>query len=187
MDAIDRVRHDDFAGVHPEDRKASVMILAALALAAQLVNPGFERELAGWQTERHRGMGIEVGGNPGYMVRQSFEGEYYVVIGWRARSAAPREAYGRIFQRIDARRYRGRTIRVSARTKAPDFAHRNGSLSVTAGDAIARTPINASPAWWRHDAVLRVPRDAASIEIAFRTDGTSAELSVDDVRLTVVR
>ena len=45
------------------------------------------------------------------------------------------EAESRIFQRIDARRYRGRAIRVSAQTKAPGFAHRNGSLTVSAGRA----------------------------------------------------
>lgn len=108
-------------------------------------------------------------------------------MGWRARSAAPREAYGRLFQQIDARRYRGRTIRVSARTKAPDFAHRNGSLTVTAGGATARIAIDASETWWQHAAVLRVPRDAASIEIAFRVESTGGELKVDDVRLEVLR
>ena len=163
------------------------MILAAFALAAQLANPGFERGLDGWQTERHRGMRIEVGGNPEYMTRQSFEGERFITMGWRARNAAPREAHARIFQQIDASRFRGRTIRVSARTKAPDFAHRNGSLTVTAGTTTTRTAISASPAWWRHDATLRVPRDASTIEIVFRSEGTGGELSVDDVRLEVLR
>jgi hypothetical protein len=163
------------------------MIFAAAALAAQLANPGFERELHGWQTERHRGMGIAVGGNPGYMVRQSAEGEYYLTMGWRARSAAPREAFGRVFQQIDARRYRGRTIRVSVQTKAPDFAHGNGILSVSAGDRTARTGIATSEDWQRHAVTLRVPRDARTLEIALQVHATSAELSADDVRLTVLR
>lgn len=163
------------------------MIVIALTLAAQLVNPGFERGLDGWRTERHRGMGIEVAGNPGYTVRQSAEGEQFVIMGWRARNAATREARARISQQIDARRYWGRTIRVSARTKAPDFAHGNGSLTVTAGGASTRTGIHASRTWWRHDAVLRVPRDARTLEIAFQTGGTSAELAVDDVRLEILR
>lgn len=159
----------------------------ALALATQLVNPGFERGLEGWRTEHSRGMGIGVGGNPGYTVRQSAEGEHYVSMGWRARNAATREASSRLFQRIDARRYRGRTIRISARTRAPDFAHRNGSLTITAGSANARTAINASRTWWRHDATLRVPRDAHLIEIAFQVEGTGGELAIDDVRLEILR
>ena len=162
-------------------------MILALALAAQLVNPGFERGLEGWHTSNHRGMGIEVDGNSGYTVRQSAEGERFVTMGWRARSAAPREAYARLVQQIDARRYRGRTIRVSARTKAPDFAHHNGSLTVSAGAASVRTAIAASPAWWRHEAILHVPRDAPSIEVAFQAEGTSGELSVDDVRLEILR
>ena len=162
-------------------------MILALALAVQLVNPGFERDLEGWQSERHRGMRIEVGGNAGYRVRQSAEGERFITMGWRARNASPWEAYARIFQQIDARRYRGRTIRVSARTKAPHFAHRNGSLTLSAGAISARTVIDASPEWRRHVATLRVPRNARTIEIAFRAEGTSGELSVDDVRLEILR
>ena len=163
------------------------MILAAFALAAQLVNPGFERGLAGWQTESHRGMRVYPADNRHYVVRQSAEGEAYVTMGWRARSSAPPEAESRIFQRIDARRYRGRAIRVSAQTKAPGFAHRNGSLTVSAGRARARTAIAASEHWRRHGVSLRIPRDARTIEIVFQVEGTAAELSLDDVRLTVLR
>ena len=158
-----------------------------LTLAAQLVNPGFERGLEGWQVEHHRGMRIYPADNRHYVVRQSAEGEGYVTMGWRARSSAPPEAESRLVQRIDARRYRGRTIRVSAQTKAPGFAHRNGSLTVGAGGVRTRTTIVASEAWRRHGVTLRVPRNARTIEIAFRVEGTSAELSVDDVRLIILR
>ena len=68
------------------------MIIAALSLAAQLANPGFERGLEGWQTERHRGMGIAVADDRLHGVRQSAEGEHYVTMGWRARNAATRDA-----------------------------------------------------------------------------------------------
>lgn len=163
------------------------MILAALALAAQLTNPGFERGLEGWQVHGHRGMRTYVASNDGYRVRQSAEGEQFVTMGWRARNAAPEDAQSRLFQRIDARRYRGRTIRISALTKAPDFAQGYGSLIVSAAGAEARTGIAADETWRRHAVTLRVPRAAQWIEVAFQVERTQAELAVDDVRLTVLR
>lgn len=163
------------------------MILAAFALAAQFANPGFEQGMQGWQTEGHRGMRAGIASNHLYIVRQSAEGERYLNMGWRARNAAPRDARMRVFTTVDARRYRGRTIRVSAQTKAPGFAHGNGSLIVAAANAAARTGIAASETWRRHVVTLRVPRDADRIEIAFQVEGTAAELSADDVRLQVLR
>jgi hypothetical protein len=162
-------------------------MLLAFALAAQLANPGFERGLESWQTERHRGMGIAVADNRLRTVRQSAEGEHYVTMGWRARNAAARDARCRIFQRVDARRYRGRTIRISAQTRAPDFASGFGSLTVSAAGAEARAGIAASETWRRHAVTLRVPRGARTIEIALQAEATQAELSVDDVRLEVLR
>jgi hypothetical protein len=163
------------------------MILAALACAAQLANPGFERELEGWQTDHHRGMDVEIGSNRGYTIPQAAEGEQFLVIGWRARNSAPPEAEGRAFQRIDASRYRGRLIRVSVMTKAPDFADRNGSLTINAAGVMARVAIAASEGWRRHAVRLRVPRDARWLEVALAVEGTAAELSADDVRLDVLR
>ena len=163
------------------------MILAALALAAQLANPGFEQGLQGWQIERHRGMGVGTVSNRGYTIRQSAEGEHYLTMGWRARNRAPDDALARVFTFVDARRYRGRRIRVSARTRAPGFAHGIGSLAVSGASAEARTGIAASNTWWGHAVELRVPPNARRIEIAFQVEGTAAELSVDDVRLEVLR
>ena len=163
------------------------MILAALAFAAQLANPGFERGLDGWRTEGHRGMGVGIGDNRTSIVRQSAEGERYVSMGWRARNRAPSDASRRLFQRIDARRYRGRTIQVSAQTKAPAFAQGFGGLTVSAGSAQARAGIMASENWRRHAVTFRVPRDASEIEIAFQVEATQGELSVDDIRLDVLR
>jgi hypothetical protein len=163
------------------------MILVALVLAAQLANPGFEQGLTGWQALGHPGIGVGVSGNRGYTIRQSAEGEHYLGIGWRRRSAAPRDAAMRISTRIDARRYRGRLIRISAQTRAPDFAHRNSRLVASAGGAEAFTPIEASERWRRHSVLLRVPSRATEIEIAFVTGGTRSQLAADDVRLEVLR
>lgn len=163
------------------------MILASLALAAQLANPGFEQGLRGWQALGHPGIGVGVSGNRGYTIRQSAEGEHYLHIGWRRRSAAPRDAMMRVFTRVDARRYRGRLIRISAQTNAPDFAHRNSRLTASAGGAEAGTPIEASARWRRHSVLLRIPRHAREIEIAFVTGGTRSQLAADDIRLEVLR
>lgn len=163
------------------------MIFAAALLAAQLANPGFERGLDGWRSEGHRGIGVGIGSNEGYVSPQAAEGERYLNMGWRARNGAPPGAYRRTFTLIDARRYRGRTIRVSALTKAPPFAHRNGRLIVRSGDAEASAGIAASETWQRHQVELHVPSDARTIEIAFRVESTEAELDADDVRLDLVR
>jgi hypothetical protein len=162
------------------------MILLAFA-AAQLANPGFEQGLQGWQAVGHPGIGVGIQGNRGYTIRQSAEGEHYLGIGWRRRSAAPRDAMMRVSTRIDARRYRGRLIRISAQTQAPDFAHRNSRLTVSAAGVEAGTPIVASEGWRRHSVLLRIPRRATEIEIAFVTGGTRSQLAADDVRLELVR
>lgn len=161
--------------------------MLALLFAAQIANPGFERGLEGWESEGHRGIGVEVAGNRGYTVRQAARGEHYLVMGWRARNAAPPNAERRVFTRLDARRYRGRTVRVSAQTKAPNFADGNGSLIVSAAGANARAGIAATENWRRHQVTLRVPRGARWLEIAFLVEGTASELAVDDVRLDVLR
>ena len=163
------------------------MILLAFAAAAQLANPGFEEGLRGWQALGHPGIGVGVLDNRGYTIRQSAQGEHYLSIGWRRRSAAPRDAAMRVSTRLDARRYRGRLIRVSALTKAPDFAHRNARLTASAGGTEASIPIEASARWRRHAVLLRVPRRAREIEIAFLTRGTGSQLAADDVRLELVR
>jgi hypothetical protein len=163
------------------------MISAAFALAVQLANPGFERGLEGWQVSGHPRIGVEIEGNGSSIVRRAAEGEQYLNMGWRARSATPRDAWRRVFTMVDARRYRGRTIRVSARTKAPGFAHGNGSLIVSAAGIEARTPIAASETWWQHQVTLRVSPHARMIEIAFQVEGAAAELNVDDVRLDLLR
>ena len=164
-----------------------MILLALAAAAAQLVNPGFEQGLRGWQAQGHRGIGVGVQDNRGYTVRQSAQGEHYLGIGWRRRSAAPPDAAMRVFTRVDARRYRGRLVRVSAQTKAPEFAHLNTRLTVGAGGAEAGIAIAASGGWRRHSVLLRVPRRAREIEIAFVTGGTRSQLAADDVRLELVR
>jgi hypothetical protein len=163
------------------------MILAALAFAVQIANPGFEQGLRGWQSEGHRGIGAGIESNRGYTIRRAARGEHYLNMGWRARSGAPPGAERRVFTSFDARPYQGRLIRVSAQTRVPDFAHRNARLAVSAAGAEAVTLIGASAAWRRHGVELRVPRDAREIEIAFIVEGTRAELAADDVRLELLR
>ena len=185
----DGIEHDDtsrlaFTSGFVKDRNDPAR---ASPLAAQLANPGFEQGLRGWEAVGHPGIGVGVQSNRGYTIRQSAEGEHYLGIGWRRRSAAPRDAEMRVSTRLDARRYRGRLIRVSAQTQAPDFADRNARLTVGAGGAEAGIAIAASARWRRHSVTLRVPRDAREIEIAFVTGGTRSQLGADDVRLEVVR
>ena len=163
------------------------MIIAALALAAQLANPGFERGLEGWRVERHRGMGVGLGTNRGYTIPQAAEGEQDLTMGWRARNSAPRDARVRVSTCINARPYRGRRIRVSAQTRAPGFAAGAGSLSILTDGNATLSFIPASDGWQERSIELRVPRLTRRIEIIFQAYGTAAELAVDDVRLEILR
>lgn len=160
-------------------------MIALALIAAQLVNPGFEEGLRGWQTEGHRGMGVGVSDNRTYVVPQSARGEHYLSMGWRARNATSSDTQMRLWQEIDARGYRGQRVRVTALARAPEFAHGNGRMILTAGPAEASTGIPASEGWQLQSVELDVPRDAARLGIAFVVSGTPAELALDDVRLEV--
>jgi len=160
---------------------ALLLALAADALPARIPNPGFERGMEGWSGFGHRGFGAYVAHD--YRTPRS----HWLNAGWAARNASPPEAEYRIATRIDARNYRGRRVRVSAATRAPEFAHRSASLFADAGAARAETRIDASETWRRHGLDLAVPRDARVIEIGFRIEGTSGQLEADDVRLEIVR
>ncbi|HTU11645.1 MAG TPA: hypothetical protein VMG08_12205 [Allosphingosinicella sp.] len=161
-------------------------MILAIALAAQLTNPGFERGLEGWQAIGHRGIGASVVANRSYSSDRAPQGRHYLAMGWRARNSIL-GAEKRLFTSVDARRYRGRTIRVSALTRAPAFAHGNGRLVLRVEGAEAQARIAASENWQRHGATLRIPRDARRLEIAFEVRGASSELAVDDVRIALVR
>jgi hypothetical protein len=162
------------------------LLLAAQALPHAIPNPGFERGLDGWTVAGHRGLRADVDGNRGYTIRRSYEGESFLNMGWRARNAAQPGAEIRVATRIDARRYRGRILRISAATKAPDFARQSSYMFASAGGAETHVRIDASEAWRRHSLTLPVARNADMIELGFVTAGTSGELDADDVRIEIL-
>lgn len=156
-------------------------LAAAETLPARIPNPDFDQDMRGWSGFGH-------GGFSAYVVHDyGSPRSYWLKAGWAARSASPPDAEYRVATRIDARRYRGRRIRVSAATRAPEFAHRVSSLFARAGAAQAETRIDSSETWRRHSVDLAVPSDAGTIEIGFRVEGTSGELNADRIRLEIVR
>jgi hypothetical protein len=161
-------------------------VLAATApLPDAIANPSFEQGMIGWTSGGHRG--FRAGEDRSYGTDRAAHGSYWLTAGWAARSRAPDDAAFHITTLIDARRYRGRRIRVSAMTRAPDFAHGSSRLFAAAGSARAEAGIAASAAWRRHAAVLAVPRRARTIEIGFRLERTSGQFDADDVRIEVLR
>lgn len=129
-------------------------------------------------------------GGRSYVRRWSAEGRYWLEVNWQARGATFEPAVYRMTTRLDARRYRGRRIRLSAATKAPPFASGVARLFVEAGAGESRraeTTVLASEEWTRHAVELAVPRDARFIDLGFVTDGTRTSFSADDVRLRIVR
>lgn len=177
-------------------RMLTALLVAALGTAPPLpdriVNPGFEDGMRGWAIVPFRGLRADVAGNPGYGSDHAAEGRFWLTGGWVARNGAPPGAEMRVTTRLNARRYRGRTIRVSAMTRAPDFASSASSLFVRSDGMAgagpeARTPIVASDGWRRQSVDLLVPRDAGSIELGFILEGTSAQLDADAVRVEVRR
>lgn len=174
----------------------TAFLIAALAAAPPLpdriVNPGFEDGLRGWTIVPFRGLRADVARNPGYGSDRAAEGRYWLTGGWVARSGAPPGASMRVTTRLNARRYRGRTIRISAMSRAPDFASGASQLFVrghgpAGAGPEAATPITASEAWRRQSVDLFVPRDAGSIELGFIINGTRGQLDADAVRIDVVR
>ncbi len=174
----------------------TALLIATLAagprLPDRIANPGFEDGLRGWTIVPFRGLRADVERNPGYGPDRAAEGRFWLSGGWVARRGAPRGAAMRVTTRLSARRYRGRTIRVSALTRAPDFASGASQLFVRghgragAGPEVA-TGITASADWRRQSVEFLVPRDAASIELGFIINGTRGQIDADAVRLEVVR
>lgn len=174
----------------------TALLIAALAVGPRLpdriANPGFEDGLRGWTIVPFRGLRADVARNPGYGPDRAAEGRFWLSGGWVARSGAPRGAAMRVTTRLSARRYRGRTIRVSAMTRAPDFASGASQLFVRghgpAGAGPETTaPITASDDWRRQGVEFLVPRDADAIELGFIINGTRGQIDADAMRLEVVR
>lgn len=167
---------------------ALLVLSAALAPPApphRIANPSFEQGLLGWRRSGHRG--FRAGPDRSYGSDRAAHGRQWLTAGWAARSRAPAGAEFRVGTRIDARRYRGRRIRVSAMTRAPAFAQGFSHLFAEAAGARAEAGIAASEAWRRHSVVLFVPRGARTIEIGCRLERSQSQLDADNVRLEILR
>lgn len=169
----------------------ALLLLVAMAPSdpppARIANPGFERGLSGWTAEGHRGFRASPMRIVNYSSDRPAEGRGWLRAGWAARSGAPPGANYRITTFVDAHRYRGRRVRFSAMTRAPDFAHGSNVLTISAGTRTAEARIAASAAWRRHSVTLDIPLGARTIALGFRVERTSAELEADAVRLQVLR
>lgn len=156
-------------------------------LPVRIPNPGFERELEGWQVTADRG--FHAGGMriSDYSSDRPAAGRGWLSAGWRARSRAPDDATIRITTAIDARRYRGRRVRLSAMTRLPDFAAGANRLFLRAAGVEAVTRLRASAQWGQQSVELAVPLAARTIELGFIVEGTGGELEADAVRLEIVR
>lgn len=173
-----------------------LLLLAALQVAPErlpgrLPNPSFERDMRGWRSETnvagYRAYGRR---EASYSSDRAAEGRGWLELDWASRRGTPPDAYFRVTARIDARRYRGRTLAFSAAVRVPD--HASGEAALTArvarvgGTGDHERRLGASPAWRRVQLVFPVPRDATSIELGFLIDGRGGELEVDAARLAIL-
>jgi hypothetical protein len=157
---------------------AILLQLAAAQLPATIPNPRFERGLEGWTASGERGFraGI-VSSYPASPRRR------WLTAGWAARSRAPDDSEFNVSTRIDARRYRGRRIMVSARIRARGDVLFFASAHLLQSDAA----IAEEQDWRRYSIILPVIRQADSIEVGFQLRGGGARLEADDVRVRVLR
>jgi len=172
----------------------ALLVLAASArdrLPLLPANPGFERGLEGWRSD------FNVGGyrayprrEAGYSSERAAEGRGWLEIDWASRRGTPPGAWFHVTTRIDARRYRGRTIAFSAAVRLPD--HASGAAALTAraigpgAGARREQRLRATPTWRRDQLVFAVPRGAVAIELGFLVDGRSGELEADAVRIDIL-
>ena len=174
------------------------LLLALLALQSAparlpetIANPSFERGLEGWRFD------FNVGGYRAYPRREvdysperAAEGRGWLEIDWASPRGTPPGAWFHVTTRIDARRYRGRTIAFSAAVRLPD--HASGAAALTAraigpgAGARHEQRLRATPTWRRDQLVFAVPRGAVAIELGFLVDGRSGELEADAVRIDIL-
>lgn len=159
----------------------AALLLLAQPLPAAIPNPGFERGLEGWHAWGDRGFRAYAGSN------YPAPGGHWLQAGWAARNRTPDDARYSIATRIDARRWRGRRIRISAATRIQGGARGAVILFARAGAAEAGTPLLFSDDWRRQSVVLQVPVRAREIELGFQLERGGAHLDADDVRLEVLR
>ena len=167
---------------------ALLAIQAAEPLPRTILNPSFEQELRGWRTDTNvRGYRGYSQQEVSYSSDRAAHGSRWLGINWAARSGTPPNAYYRLTTRIDARRYRGRTLIFSAAVRLPEHAHRAAALTLAVTSPAGRHGqehrLASTSTWRRERLVFRVPRDAVSIELGFLVDGRSGALEADAVRL----
>jgi hypothetical protein len=157
---------------------AAVLLLLTETFPVTIPDPGFDRDLRHWGTTGHRGYRADLASN--YPARPR---ERWLHMGWAARSRAPEDSEYRVFTFVDARRYRGRQVRFSAVVRSR--AEGSSMVAMTEG-ASAGIGLHPTSGWDRQGVILRVPRNARTIEIRFLVRG-GASLEADDVRLDVLR
>lgn len=175
------------------------LLLVLLALQAALErlprtipNSSFERGILGWRTDTNES-GYRAGAHRevNYSSDRAAEGRGWLGIHWASRRGTPPGAYYRLTTRVDAHRYRGRTVAFSAAVRLPEHAHRAAALTVRVRESEAASGqehrLDAGTAWRREELVFRVSRDAEWIEIGFLVDRRGGDLEADAVRLAVRR
>ncbi len=161
---------------------AALALLLTQPFPAAIPNPGFERGLEGWMAAGHRG--FRAGIDSDYPAN----GRHWLAMGWAARNRTPDDAGFQVATTIDARRYRGRGIRISAATRV-----RNGRgsgaviLFAEAADTAAEAVLVQSDDWSRQTVVFHVPRNARTITLGFRIENAGGGIEADDVRLEIMR
>lgn len=159
---------------------AALLLLAPAPLPATIPNPGFECGLEGWSSEGHRGfraLPFSADGGPSRLLSMA----------WAARYRSPAEAWFRVSTRIDARRYRGRHVRISASVRAFGRAEGVAVIFADAGAGEAATTLHRDRPWERRSVDLAVPRRAREIVLGFHIRRSGARIEADDVRLEVLR
>ena len=161
---------------------AALVLLLAQPLPASILNPGFERGLEGWTAAGHRGFRATVGSN------YPAAGRHWLHLGWAARNRSPDDAAFQVSTMIDARRYRGRRIRLSAEISV-GRSRDSGSaiLFAETEGAGAHAILAQNDDWRRQDVVLDVPRRARTIALGFRIANAGPSIDADNVRLEILR
>ncbi|HEY0116325.1 MAG TPA: hypothetical protein VGB54_11430 [Allosphingosinicella sp.] len=163
------------------------------ALPRALVNPGFEAgapdtahqaPLHGWSLHPARGYRAVVMANTDYGAMRAPAGRQRLFLGYFARNGPDRGSWVGVSQTVDARRWRGRRIRVSVAANPAHFAAHRAWLTVQSGSIIARQGFDQVEQWRRYAVELEIPRDATSLTIGI---GTNGDVNVDDVRIEAVR
>ena len=177
----------------------ALLLLATAAaqppLPRNLVNPGFEapgpddslygaQALPGWSVHRARGYRAHVQTPVAWSSLRAPEGRAWLSMGYFARSGPDRGSWIGVSQSIDARRWRGRRVRVSVAAKPAHFAAHRAWLNVSAGDAQARRGFDQVERWERYSVELDVPAGAAQLTIEIGADG---DVEIDDIRIEAAR